>query len=309
MKILVTGGAGFIGSHVVDAYITANHDVFVVDNLSTGFIENVNPRATFHKMDIRDPELENLFKAERFDIVNHHAAQMDVRKSVKDPIYDASINVLGSINCFENALKYGASKIIYISTGGAVYGEPRYLPVDEDHPIEPICPYGITKHTVEHYLYGYHVNFGLQYTVLRYPNVYGPRQNPHGEAGVIAIFSEQMISGEQSKIFGDGNKTRDYVHIDDVVKANVLVLEKAEDQVLNLGWGKEITDFEVFDAVRAALQKKVEPLYVDRRIGEIERISLDASRARESIGWEPAIGFRQGVAMTVEYYRNKLGSR
>ena len=231
---------------------------------------------------------------------------MDVRKSVKDPLYDASINILGSVNCFENALKYGASKIIYISTGGAVYGEPKYLPVDEDHPIEPLCPYGITKHTVEHYLFSYRENFGMKYSVLRYPNVYGPRQNPHGEAGVIDIFSEQLISGEQPKIFGDGTKTRDYVHIEDVVKANILTLDSADGQVLNLGWGREISDFEVFDAVRSALKKSVEPLYVDRRVGEIERISLEATRAREVIGWEPTISFKEGVNRSVDYYKQKL---
>lgn len=306
MKILVTGGAGFIGSNVVDAYIEQGHEVSVVDNLSTGFIENVNPDAKFFEMDIRDKEIEELFKEKRFDVVNHHAAQMDVRKSVKDPLYDASINVLGSINFFENALKYGATKIIYISTGGAVYGEPKYLPVDEDHPIEPICPYGITKHTVEHYLFSYHENFGLQYTVLRYPNVYGPRQNPHGEAGVIAIFSEQMISGEQPKIFGDGLKTRDYVYISDVVKANLMVLEQADGYIFNLGWGKEITDFEVFDTVRVSLNKNLDPIYVDRRIGEIERISLDASRVRDVIGWIPEVAFPEGVRMSVEFYKQKL---
>jgi UDP-glucose 4-epimerase len=200
MKVLVTGGAGFIGSHVVDTLLGNNFEVVVVDDLSTGHEYNLNPAATFYKVDIRSPQMVEIFKKERPDFVDHHAAQMDVRKSVVDPLYDADVNVRGSINLIECARQFGVKHFVYISTGGAVYGEPVYLPCDEDHPINPICPYGASKHTVEHYLYMYQVNYSLNYTVLRYPNVYGPRQDPHGEAGVVAIFTGKMLKGEQCVI-------------------------------------------------------------------------------------------------------------
>ena len=202
MKVLVTGGAGFIGSHVVDAYLAEGYHVVVVDNLSTGRLSNLNPAAKFYQVDIRSPQLSDVFEAERPDFVNHHAAQMDVRRSMAEPVLDADINILGSINLLECARRSMVRRLIYISTGGAVYGEPEYLPCDEEHPIKPICQYGASKHTVEHYLYMYQQNYGLDYTVLRYPNVYGPRQDPHGEAGVVAIFAGQMLAGEKGVING-----------------------------------------------------------------------------------------------------------
>ncbi len=217
-KILVTGGAGFIGSNVVDALLDNEHEVVVLDDLSTGFSENINPKVTFYNTDIRDEDkVRKIFESEKPDFVNHHAAQMDVRKSVQDPIFDAQCNILGSLNLILQSIRVGVQKFIYISTGGAVYGEPQYLPVDEQHPINPISQYGISKHTVEHYLYSYNVNYGLKYTVLRYPNVYGPRQNPHGEAGVIAIFTQKMLDNQQPTIFGDGSQTRDYTFVEDIV--------------------------------------------------------------------------------------------
>ncbi len=213
MKILVTGGAGFIGSHVADAFVNEGHEVVIVDDLSTGRKQNLNPKARFYEMDIRDPKLEEVFAHEKPDVVDHHAAQMSVRISVQDPLRDADINIRGSLNILENCVKHQVKKVIYISSGGAAYGEPEYLPCDEAHPVNPICQYGASKHTVEHYLYIYHVNYGLNYTVLRYPNVYGPRQDPHGEAGVVAIFTGQMLAGEQVVINGDGEQVRDFAYV------------------------------------------------------------------------------------------------
>ncbi len=213
MKVLVTGGAGFIGSNVVDLFIENGYEVVVVDDLSTGRASNLNPAAKFYQVDIRSPQIDEIFAAERPDYVDHHAAQMNVRRSIKEPLFDAEVNVVGSLNLIEAAKRYGVKRFVYISTGGAVFGEPVYLPCDENHPINPICQYGASKHTVEHYLYMYQVNYGLPYTVLRYPNVYGPRQDPRGEAGVIAIFTGQMLNGEPVVINGDGEQERDYVYV------------------------------------------------------------------------------------------------
>jgi UDP-glucose 4-epimerase len=217
-KILVTGGAGFIGSHVVDLFLEQGYEVVILDDLSTGRASNLNPQAKFYQMDIRSPEVRSVFDAERPDYVSHHAAQMDVRRSVAQPLFDADVNIVGSINLIECAKDFGVKRFVYISTGGAVYGEPERLPCDEAHPINPICQYGASKHTVEHYLYMYHVNYGLKYTVLRYPNVFGPRQDPHGEAGVVAIFTGKMLSGEPVVVNGDGEQTRDFVYVGDCAR-------------------------------------------------------------------------------------------
>ena len=250
MKILVTGGAGFIGSHVVDACVESGYQVVVVDDLSTGRISNLNPAATFYKMDIRDPEMAQVFEIERPDFVDHHAAQMDVRRSIVDPLFDADVNIRGSINLLECSRRVGVKLFVYISTGGAVYGEPVYLPCDEEHPINPICQYGASKHTVEHYLYMYQVNYGLEYTVLRYPNVYGPRQDPHGEAGVVAIFTGQMITDQQVVINGDGEQERDFVYVGDCARANLLALQSAGPSgIYNLGCGVGTSVNQVFQVL------------------------------------------------------------
>ena len=302
MKVLVTGGAGFCGSHLVDRLIAEGHQVVVVDNLSTGFERNINSQARFFKMDIRDQNLEEIFKREGIEIVNHHAAQMDVRRSTREPMYDADVNILGSLNLMQLAVKYGIKKFIYISSGGAVYGEPEYLPVNEGHKINPGCQYGISKHTVEHYLTLYQAHYGLNFTVLRYPNVYGPRQNPYGEAGVVAIFGMQMLAGIQPTIFGDGTKTRDYVYISDVVAANILAMgDKGDGRIYNLGWEKEVSDLEVFTAVRDALGKTTEPQFGEKRLGEIDRICLDSTKARQELGWQPKVPFAEGIKSTMEF--------
>jgi UDP-glucose 4-epimerase len=304
VKFLVTGGAGFIGSHVVDAFVAEGHEVTVIDDLSTGKRENLNPKATFYNMDIRSPEIAEILATEKPSMVCHHAAQMDVRRAVREPQFDASVNVVGSVNVLESARRSGVKKIIYASTGGAVYGEPASLPVDEGHPIAPLSPYGLTKHTFENYLALYGRLYGLAYTVLRYPNVFGPRQDPHGEAGVVAIFIQQMLSGEQPTIFGDGTKTRDYAYIDDVVAANLLAID-AKDDVYNLGWGREVSDYEIFCAVRDALGVTAEPRFAQKRHGEIDRICLDSRRIYRDLGWRPRVSLEEGVARTVRWHKQR----
>ncbi len=303
MKILFTGGAGFIGSNVVDALIDLGHEVIVVDNLSTGFKRNVNSGAKFYKLSIGDKSLSAIFERERPEVVNHHAAQIDVRKSGDDPVADAEDNILGSLNLITNCVQFGVKRIIYASTGGAIYGDPEYIPADEKHPVNPIAQYGVSKHTVEHYLYLYQRLHGLDYVILRYANVYGPRQNPFGEAGVVAIFATQMLTGRQPTIFGPGDKTRDYVHVSDVTAANILAFERGTNTILNIGTGVETSDQEVFDTLADALDYDVEPHNAEVRKGEVYRIALECSRARQELGWSPVLSFKEGIAGTAEYYR------
>lgn len=308
MKVLVTGGAGFIGSHVVDALVKEGHDVAVVDNLSMGKREQVHPAARFYRVDIRDRQaLEEVFRVERPEVVNHHAAQADLRRSMIEPSFDASVNVIGSLNLVELALTHKARKFINISSGGAVYGEPQRLPVDEHHPIRPMSVYGVSKYTVEQYLRLFE-EAGLEFTILRYANVYGPRQNPKGEAGVVAIFSRQMLAGEQPTIFGDGTKTRDYVYVDDIIRANLLAMseERASGRSYNLGLGREVSDRQIFEQVRKAVGATVEPILASKRPGEIDRICLDASLAKAELGWEPTVSLEEGMARTVAFYRESL---
>jgi UDP-glucose 4-epimerase len=266
----------------------------------------VHKDAHFYQLDIRDERLADVFERHKPTAVFHLAAQMDVRRSVREPLYDADVNIVGSIRLLELSRRHGTERFIYASTGGAIYGEPDYLPADESHPIHPICQYGVSKHTVEHYLYLYWQNYNLAYLALRFPNVYGPRQDPHGEAGVVAIFSLQMLQGRQPTIFGDGSKTRDYVFIDDVVRANVEALDHGKTGIYNLGWGKEVTDFTVFDTVRRHVGSNTEPLYAPRRLGEVERICLDARRAGEELGWVPTVELDEGIARAVAFYRTHL---
>jgi UDP-glucose 4-epimerase len=305
VKILVTGAAGFIASHVADAYINAGHDVVILDDLSRGAKKNVHAKARFYQCDIRDREtVENIFLSEKPAVVNHHAAQMDVRRGVREPLFDAQVNILGSLNLIESAVAHGAKRFIYISTAGAGYGEPDQLPVPEDYPINPITPYGISKHTVEHYLFTFKFLYGLQYVVLRYGNVYGPRQNSQGEAGVFAIFSEQMMTGVQPVIYGDGKKVRDYVYISDVVNANVAALELGANEIFNIGGGVATADQEIFDLVRGLLGKTVTPRYLPRRPGEIDRICLDVSKAARLLKWIPQVSLADGGRKTVDHFRD-----
>ncbi len=305
MKIMVTGGAGFIGSHVVDTFLANDYEVVVVDDLSTGRLSNLNPAATFYQIDIRSPELEEIFKEEEPDFIDHHAAQMDVRRSVDDPLFDADVNVLGSIKLIELARKHQVKRFIYISTGGAVYGEPEYLPCDEAHPINPICPYGASKHTVEHYLYMYQELYDLDYVVLRYPNVYGPRQDPHGEAGVVAIFTGQMLKGEQVVINGDGKQERDFVYVEDCARANLLALTAENpNTIFNLGYGYGTSINDIYSNLKAATDYKMSAIHGPEKAGETQRIYLEASKARQELDWAPTVGLGDGLRNTVDYFRS-----
>jgi len=304
VKVLVTGGAGFIGSHVVDLLISNGHEVVVVDDLSTGRLTNLNPAAKFYQIDIRSPQLAEVFDKERPDYIDHHAAQMDVRRSVVDPRFDADVNVLGSINLIENARRFNVKRIVYISTGGAVYGEPEYLPCDEAHPVNPICPYGASKHTVEHYLFMYQEMYGLEYVVLRYPNVYGPRQDPLGEAGVVAIFTGQMMAGKPVIINGDGEQVRDFVYVEDCARANLMALTTNNpNTVYNLGFGRGTTVNEIFETLKKVTAYRLPPNYGPAKLGETRRIYLDASKAQQLLGWKPAVGLEEGLEHTVAYFR------
>jgi UDP-glucose 4-epimerase len=310
MKIMVTGGAGFIGSHVVDAYVEAGHEVAVIDDLSRGKKVNINPRCHFYCCDIRDRKtVEDIFSTENPVVVNHHAAQMDVRRGVREPIFDAQVNILGGINLIEAAVANKVKRFIYIGTAGAGYGEPDRMPVPEDYPINPITPYGISKHTIEHYLFTFRFLYGLDYVVLRYGNVYGPRQNSQGEAGVFATFSEQILANVQPVIYGDGTKIRDYVYISDVVAANLAALEMGSNEIFNISSGVQTIDQDVFDLVRDLLNKSVQPKYIPRRPGEIDRICLDISKAERLLGWKPRVSLAEGARRTVAYFQKEAVSK
>ena len=305
MRILVTGGAGFIGSNVADRFVALGHDVAVFDNLSSGFREFVPAKAAFYEGDLADASaVERAIGDFKPEIVDHHAAQIDVRKSVSDPVFDARVNILGSIGMLQACTKHGVRKVVYASTGGALYGEGRQLPATEDHPVNPEAPYGASKHTVEHYLYIWRLLHGLDYTVLRYPNVYGPRQNPHGEAGVNAIFIGLMLTGKRPRIFGDGNAVRDYLYVDDVVEGNVLALGQGSGEMVNLGTGVGTSVNDIVRELKVITGFGEDPIYDPARAGEVQRIYLDASRAKRVLGWAPGIAFAEGLRRTVEWSRH-----
>jgi UDP-glucose 4-epimerase len=304
VKILVTGGAGFIASHVVDLYIANGHEVVILDDLSTGRASNLNPAARFIQMDIRDPRVSEVFESERPEVVNHHAAQMDVRRSVVEPLYDAEVNILGSLNLMENARRVGIRHFVYISSGGAAYGEPKYLPCDEEHPVDPICQYGASKHTVEHYLYMYRANYGMEYTVLRYPNVFGPRQDPKGEAGVVAIFTGQMLAGRQVVINGDGEQERDFVYVGDCAHANLLAITHPHPSgVYNLGSASGTNINQIFQVLKDITGYSREAVHGPAKLGETRKIYLDASKAQQQLDWQPRVGFLDGMKQTVDYFQ------
>lgn len=304
MKILVTGGAGFIGSHVADAFIEQGHDVVIVDNLSMGNEKNINPRARFVKLNIQDPEIFALFEKEKFDVVDHHAAQMDVRLSVADPIFDATNNILGTINLLQAAVKYGVKKFIFVSSGGAIYGEHDYFPADEEHPTRPLSPYGITKLACEKYLYFYHHVHQLNFVILRYANIYGPRQNPKGEAGVIAIFASRLLTGGQPVINGNGLQTRDYVYVGDVVRANLKALDYKGNDYFNIGTGIETNVNELFHHVNHLTNANEKEAHGPAQPGEQLRSVLNNHKAKTFLGWTPQVSLKEGLANTVEFFRN-----
>ncbi len=303
MKILVTGGAGFIGSHVVEAYLKAGHNVCVADDLSTGFRRNVPENASFYEADIRSERLDKVFALERPEIVSHQAARANVRESFEKPLLYTEVNVLGSLNVLECCRKYGIRKVIYASTGGAVYGEPQMLPVTEDHPIHPVDPYGASKHHVEHYLQIYKSSYGIDFTILRYPNVFGPRQDPFGEAGVVAIFCGKMLNREQPIINGAGDQERDFVYAGDIARANVLALDRAGGEILNLGSGIPTSVNRIFSELKDLTGFEGSAKYGPPKHGEVYRIFLQSERAAKKLDWKPEINLREGLRRTVEYFR------
>lgn len=302
MNILVTGGAGFIGSNIVDLYIQNGHSVTVIDDLSTGHKQNVDNRAKFVEMDMRSDKLEELFKTAKFDVVNHQAAKGNVRRSVEIPMEYADVNVRGGINILECCKKYGVKKIIYASTGGCVYGKLQAIPADENHPICPIEPYGASKASFELYLHAYKEMYGLNFTIFRYPNVFGPRQDPFGEAGVISIFIGQMLNNEQVVINGDGNQTRDYVYVGDIARANLMVLKNGDDDIFNLATGKETSVNTLFEALHRMMDYVMPKKHGPPKLGEIPRSCLESSKALKVLGWEPQTSLNEGLAKTVEFF-------
>lgn len=306
MKILITGGAGFIGSTIADAYLETGHEVVVVDNLYSGKRENVPSRARFHEIDIVSPKIVEVLESERPDVVSHHAAQMDVRLSVASPAFDAEVNIVGTIRLLEAAVKSGVKRVIFASSGGAAYGEQERFPAREEDRTNPVSPYGVSKRSGEHYLFYYHAVHGLPYLALRYANVYGPRQDPHGEAGVVAIFCEKLMRGEPPRINGDGRQTRDYVFIEDLVRANLKALDSAYVGPMNIGTGRE-TDVVTLAAELVALSgKRLTPLHGPAKEGEQRRSVIDPALAKRELGWEPRVQLDSGLRRTYDWFRARL---
>ena len=307
----MTGGAGFIGSHVADAHVAHGDRVWVVDDLSSGARENVGPDVEFLEMDIADPALRDLFREVRFDLVSLHAAQIDVRTSVADPVRDARVNVLGLLNVLEGAREVGTDRVIYVSSGVVVYGEPDVIPTPESAPKRPLSPYGVTKLSGEHYLHYYREVHGLEYVALRYANVYGPRQDPHGEAGVVAIFCNRLQSGEELTIYGDGEQTRDYVYVKDVVSANVRASDMALDRepdldsaAFNVGTGTPTSVNRLADVLEDIAEDRPGRVYRGERRGELRHSTLDVSRFADR-GWTPGHSLRDGLKETFDFIANR----
>jgi UDP-glucose 4-epimerase len=304
MKVLVTGGAGFIGSHLVDRLIQEGHQVVVVDNLSTGKKKNIHKEAKFYKLDILSDRLERIFQKEKPEVVSHHAAQMDVRRSVADPAFDAQTNIIGLLNLLECAVRNGTRRIVFASSGGAIYGDQQVFPASEEHPTHPLSPYGISKLSSEHYLYYYQKVCGLDYSALRYANVYGPRQDPFGEAGVVAIFTQKMLREEQPIINGNGMQTRDYVFVEDVVEANMAVLHSQINDTFNVGTGKETSVNQLFRYLLDITGAEAKEIHGPEKKGEQVRSCLDCQKIHKAFDWEPRVSLQEGLMKTVDYFKN-----
>ncbi len=306
-KVLVTGGAGFIGSHIVDLLIEKNYDVIVIDDLSTGKRENLNSNAKFYEVNICDPYLREVLGKEGPDYVVHQAAQVSVRNSLSDPRFDAHVNITGSLSLLESCRDLCVEKIIYASSGGAIYGEPQHLPVDEKHQIMPLSPYGASKYAVENYLHIYKKNFDLDYVSLRYSNVYGPRQDPFGEAGVIAIFINKFLNNQKPTINGDGGQTRDFVFVEDIAEANLLALKKDTDsKAFNIGVGTETSVGELYNRLKELSNSKLFPIYSDPIKGEVRRICLNSDLARKELGWKSKNTLDDGLKRTIERFKEYI---
>lgn len=307
MKVLVTGGAGFIGSHIVDRLVQEGHEVVVVDNLSTGKRRNLNRAARFYKTDIQSWRLERVFRNERPNVVMHLAAQMDVRKSVEDPVFDAQVNVLGTLNILQQTVKHGVRRVVFSSSGGAIYGEQDVFPAPESHATKPLSPYGLSKLCGEQYLSYYERVGGVQVVNLRYANVYGPRQDPEGEAGVVAIFIQKLLNNEQPVINGNGRQTRDFVFVEDVVEANLAVMGQETAGTYNVGTGVETSINDLFRILVQHTGSTCKELHGPAKKGEQARSVIDASRLRHELSWEPKMSLSDGLKRTVEYFKERMG--
>lgn len=300
MKVLVTGGAGFIGSQIVDKLLEQGAEVIVIDNLSSGMRENLNLGAKFYNADICSPEIEFIFKKERPEYVIHQAANTDIKKSILEPSFDAAINIMGSLNILESCRKYGVKKIVYGTSGCAGVGNPLYSPIDENHPKDPKVPYGVSKHTVDHYLRIYNELFGLKFTSLGYANVYGPRQNPFCEGGVIAIFTHKFLKNKPLTIFGDGNQVRDFIYVGDVADANIFCLNNGDNEYYNLATGKGVTINRLADLLKEMTGSTVSPIYSESRIGDIYESILTPEKMKKELGWQIKVSLLEGLKKTVE---------
>jgi UDP-glucose 4-epimerase len=306
MKVLVTGGAGFIGSHLVDRLVQEGHEVVVVDNLSTGKRRNLNRAARFYKLDIQSWRLERVFRNERPNIVMHLAAQMDVRKSVEDPVFDAQVNVLGMLNVLQQAVRHGVRKVVFSSSGGAIYGEQEIYPAPESHVTRPLSPYGISKLCGEQYLSYYQRVSGLQMVSLRYANVYGPRQDPDGEAGVVAIFIQKLLNNEQAIVNGNGRQTRDFVYVEDVVEANLAVMGQETQGTYNVGTGEETSINDLFRILITHTNSTCKEVHGPAKNGEQARSVIDSGKLRQELSWEPKTELSEGLKRTVDFFRERM---
>ena len=306
MRILITGGAGFIGSHIADACVAMGHEVMVLDNLSSGKKENVPPQARFVLCDVTSDTAVEAVRTFRPEIVSHHAAQINVRASVADPQFDAQVNILGSLRLLEAARQSGVRKFLFASSGGAGYGEQEQFPADESHPVRPVSPYGAAKMSVELYLHFYRARYGLEYTALRYANVYGPRQDPHGEAGVVAIFASLVLRGQTAIVNGDGEQTRDFVYVGDVVRANVAALERGDGLSVNIGTGVETSVNTLFRRLRDLAGSRQEEIHGPAMPGEQRRSCLENRMASYELGWYPETSLEEGLARTLDFFREKI---
>ena len=305
MKIMVTGGAGFIGSHIVNAYIDAGHDVVIIDDLSSGEMSFVNPKAMFYQLNIHSPDVKTILEKEKISAINHHAAQISVSESVSDPLFDANSNIIGTLQLLQNAVSLKIDKFVFASTGGAMYGKQTVFPANEEHPCHPLSPYGISKLCAEKYINYFRTQHGLNTTVLRYSNVYGPHQNPHGEAGVVAIFCQRLMEGLPPVICGDGEQTRDFISVKDVAQANIIALDSKCEGTFNLGTGKETSVNLLTKELLKVSGIRTSAKHSPPRKGEQRRSSIDSSKLLKNFGWKPCISLEEGLLETINYFKNK----